>query len=329
MRPSVTVAAALLATAAAAEPLGPTEGPIEGAGIVRGYTTDTAGHHSVNNYWLIGPEGVVVIDGHWRLSDARRALAHLRETTDAPIRHVLLTHPHTDHFGGIPVFLDAASAAGAPAEFHAAEWTARSLAFDEQGFIANRRDQFGADFPAEIPEPTATIRDGEPFEAAGITVEPVILRQNEAIETVLFHVPAERALFTGDLVNGATLPVLYQGGLDAWIAQLEALRARFPDVETIYPGHGDPGPAEDLIAAEIAVLTAHRDLIAAALGDDGRVDAADRAAIADAIEARFPDWRTTAGIPARRQLIARNIAWTLRGWRVEAAGAGAAREFRD
>ena len=324
-RGALAVLVLIAAPAAAEEPLGPTEGPIEGAGIVSGYTTDTAGHHSVNNYWLDGEDGIVAIDAHWRLSDAERALGDLRERTDKPIAALVLTHPHTDHFGGAPVFLGA----GGDVAYYGSDWSTRSIANDEQGFVANRQDQFGEDFPAEVPLPDRRIEDGEPIEVAGLTIEPTILRQNEAVETVLLYLPDERALFTGDLVNHDTLPVLYQGGLDSWIAQLEGLRAEFPDAETIYPGHGAPGPFDELVERQIALLTAHRDLIDTALVDDGRVSDEEREGIADAIEEQFPDARTTAGIPARRQVVDQNVTWTLRGWRVAETAEGDAGEFRE
>lgn len=293
--PSRGALAALLliaAPAAAEEPLGPAEGPIEGRGIVSDYTTDTAGHHSVNSYWLEGEDGIVAIDAHWRLSDAERALADLRERTDKPIVALVLIHPHTDHFGGAPVFLGT----GGDVAYYGSAWSTRSIANDEQGFVANRQDQFGEDFPAEVPLPDQRVEDGQPIEVAGLTIEPTILRQNEAVETVLLYLPDERALFTGDLVNHDTLPVLYQGGLDSWIAQLEDLRAAFPEAETIYPGHGAPGPFDELVERQIALLSAHRDLIAEALDDDGNVSDVEREEIADALEARFPEARTTAGM---------------------------------
>ena len=324
-RGTLVAFALLAAPAVAEEPLGATEGFIEGAGIVSGYTTDTAGHHSVNNYWLDGPDGIVAIDAHWRLSDAERALADLRQRTDEPIAALILTHPHSDHFGGAPVFLGA----GGDVAYHGSAWSTRSIANDEQGFVANRQDQFGEDFPAEVPLPNRRIEDGEPIEVAGLTIEPTILRQNEAVETVLLYLPAERALFTGDLVNHDTLPVLYQGGLDGWIAQLEGLRAAFPEAETIYPGHGGPGPFDELVEGQIAILSAHRDLIAAALEGDGRVSDEEREEIADAIEEGFPEMRTTAGIPARRRVVDQNVTWTLRGWQVTETGIGNAGEFRE
>ncbi len=320
---------ASIAVSANAEPLDPTEGFIEATGPIGGYTTDTQGFHSVNGYWIEGPDGLVLIDGHWRLSDARRALDAMRTRTDAPIAAMLLTHPHSDHFGGIPVFLGAAAAEGAEAAFYASDWTDRSIRNDEQGFRAGREEQFGDDFPDEMPRPTHIVEDGVPFEVAGVTIEPIILRQNEAVETVLYHLPAERALFAGDFVNGETFPVLYQGGLDSWIGQLKSLRARLPEVETIYPGHGAPGPADVLIDGEIAVLEAHRDLVDDALDDDGAIDAAEREAIKDALEEQFPSWRTTAGIPARRAVIEQNIDWILRGWRIAGSGGGDPAEFRE
>ena len=318
---------ALLATplVQADEPLGPTEGPIERAGRISGFTADSAGNHSVNNYWIHGEDGVVVIDAHWRLSDAERALAALRTETDAPVRALLLTHPHTDHFGGADVFLGASEEVA----YFSTPWGARSIRNDEQGFVANRQDQFGENFPDEVPVPRPVIESGVPLEIAGITLEPTVLRQNEAIETVVLHLAEERALFTGDLVNAATLPVFYQGGIDSWLAQLDELRQRFPTVETIYPGHGSPGDFGELVETQIALLEAHRDLVAKALDGDSRVDDGERTHIADAIEKRFPDVRTTAGVPTRRQVIKLNIDWILRGWRVTETGAGDAREFRQ
>lgn len=311
--------------AVAGEPLHPTEGPIRGTGPIHGYTTDTAGHHSVNNYWLIGDDGVVAIDTHWRLSDAGRALAHPRQPTDKPIAANLLTHPHTDHVGGLPVFVEAA---GEGVSVHGSEGTRRSIRFDEQGFIANRKDQFDADFPSAVPVPDRTLDDG-PLRVAGLDLETLTLHGNEAIETTIFYLPAERALFTGDLVNGKTLPALYQGELDGWIAQLKTLRPRFPDAATIYPGHGAPGPAGRLLADQLAVLTTFRDLVAAELAQSGTLTAKGRERVAAAIEQRFRDWRTTAGIPTRRGVIERNIDWILQGWRVRGMSGPDPRAFRE
>ena len=292
-----------------------TEGAIEGDAVIKGYTTDSARNHSVNNYWLIGNDGVVIIDAHWRISEAQRALAHLRQTTDKPIEAVLLTHGHTDHFGGLPVFVDTA---GKEVDIYANEPTLRSIKNDELGFIASRQDDFGNDFPKQIPIPNRIIKnDTTSLEIAGLAIQAHSFYFNEAPATTVFYLPERKALFTGDLVNVATTPVLYQGGLDPWIDQLKQLQERFPDAETIYPGHGQPAPAQDAISAELDYLTSFRDLVSQALLDDSKVDSRERKQIKTSINEKFPNWRTSAGIPTRSALLDQNIDWMLRAWRVQ------------
>jgi cyclase len=54
----------------------------------------------------------------------------------------------------------------------------------------------------------------------------------------LVHVPAERVLFTGDILFSGAHPIAWAGPVSNWIAACERILALDP--ETIVPGHGPP-----------------------------------------------------------------------------------------
>lgn len=57
-----------------------------------------------NAGFIVGPNGVVVVDTFVDVSPARDLLAEIRKVTDLPIRFVVNTHYHLDHTGGNAVF---------------------------------------------------------------------------------------------------------------------------------------------------------------------------------------------------------------------------------
>lgn len=255
---------------------------------------------SVNLFWVEGPGGVVLIDTGRFLSQARYALAEMREKTDKAVAAVLLTHPHTDHYGGLPVFFAAGSGARRPTVF-ASQATIEDIRTDSQGFIRARNDLHGNDFPdkADIPIPDRAVKDGERLLVAGLNFEVAEYPENETLVTTVYYIPARRALFVGDLVNVDTTPFLGDGNSANWVRQLRDLLRRFPDAETVYPGHGRPGSAKRLIEDQIAYIEALRGLVAAALGSGpGReVTLSEKESILAEMARRYPRYRTSLVLP--------------------------------
>src|SRR5574340_506070 len=61
-------------------------------------------HQESNNAWLVTDEGVLVIDTRQHPQRAGELLAAIRKSTDKPIRWVINTHAHGDHYFGNSVF---------------------------------------------------------------------------------------------------------------------------------------------------------------------------------------------------------------------------------
>jgi cyclase len=60
----------------------------------------------------------------------------------------------------------------------------------------------------------------------------------------LLHLPAERVLYTGDILFSEAHPIAWAGPVSNWIAACDAILAM--DVEVIVPGHGPLATLEDV-----------------------------------------------------------------------------------
>jgi glyoxylase-like metal-dependent hydrolase (beta-lactamase superfamily II) len=240
-------------------------------------------------------EGIAVVDTGRFLSQAQYALKEIRASSNKPIIGILITHPHTDHYGGLPVFVEAA---GVDVPIYASQITADDIRTDRQGFIRARNELHGNDFPDhnEIPLPNQIVEDGEEIRLGTLTIQVIELPKNETIVTTLYYLPEQSALFAGDIVTNKTTPFLSDGYSGNWTAQLRMLLERYP-FQTVYHGHGKPGSAEELIPAQIEYIETLRDRVANALTSSGKVTSEEKEAILAEMEERYPDYQTSLLLP--------------------------------
>ena len=222
---------------------------------------------------IINPSDVIVVDAQWSPATARRVIAEIRKLTPNPVRYVINTHWHGDHWFGNQAYRDAFPGV----EFIAHENTlvdleARELtSFDK--FRTTDLPAMIADFEKRIA--AAIRRDGKPYTAADSAImkkqlaalkwagpvinevtpvrptltiaDSLVLRRGDRQIIVRYlgrgntrgdlsvWLPAERVLITGDLlVNPA--PYSFFSYLGDWTRTLGALRAL--PAAAIVPGHG-------------------------------------------------------------------------------------------
>lgn len=268
-------------------------------------SSETPLNHSCNTHWIETDEGVVVFDGQWVLSQAEKALEEIQKS-NKPIIGIFVTHPHTDHFGGLGAF----ARAYPDAPIYASRTTLESISKDEQGFIEQRKKEFGDDFPApdQVTLPDRIVRDGDEIRLGGLTFRVIDLPHNEAETTTLLYVPDHEVLFLGDLVSNEVTPIFLQGGTENWVDQLGLVLDSYSGLRTIYPGHGAPGAAVPMLEAEFEYLITFRSLVDRELSSEGKVSSEAQDTIVAEMERRYPEYVGAAGF-SRRELLEGDVGW--------------------
>jgi glyoxylase-like metal-dependent hydrolase (beta-lactamase superfamily II) len=191
-----------------------------------------------NAGFVIGPNGVLVIDTFEDPAAAKAMLAVIREKTDEPIRYVVDTHYHLDHTAGNNVF--AAASAAVMAQQNVRTWErTQNLKF------------FGSHPTAKQKQLVATLGLPSVTYEHGITIwlgdRKIIVRTLEGHtggdSTVV--VPDAKVVFTGDLFWNHTLPNLIDANTREQITSNDIYLHDYPDA-TFVPGHGEIGKAADV-----------------------------------------------------------------------------------
>lgn len=171
---------------------------------------------------------------------------------------MFLTHPHPDHFGGIDLFVHA----GGGCSFYASRQTHDSIAEDRMGFIEKSREVVGDDFPEIVTLPDTILTMGQTVAVDGLTIETREMGAGEAECMTVLYLPNSGDPFASDIIQNKMTAFLLEGRLDAWLGRIEALRHAFPNMRTIYPGHGPSGTPEALISYQRRYLETFKGFIA-------------------------------------------------------------------
>jgi glyoxylase-like metal-dependent hydrolase (beta-lactamase superfamily II) len=274
------------------------------------FTSQTP-HDEVNSHLIETPDGVIVVDAQRFFSETQRLVADIQKI-GKPIIGVLITHSHSDHYGGLSVLMKAAPPA---TPIIASARTKEAMQIDNRAAHQRRQKQFGADYPtqAQIDAhlPTRLVRDGERFTLGGLTFEVMELPDSEAQMTTLYSLPQQRAAFPGDLVNNHVHSAPFES-IDRWITQLDQITQRLPRVKTLYLGHGATGATASLIRAQKRYLVRFRELIQAEVAN-GEVSHEGRERIIAAMEKAFPHY-TGAAAAAPRELLTQMIERITTQW---------------
>jgi glyoxylase-like metal-dependent hydrolase (beta-lactamase superfamily II) len=186
-----------------------------------------------NAGFVVTREGVVVFDTLGTPALARRMVGEIRKITRQPIRRVIVSHWHADHYYGLQAFKEQG------AEIWAHEAAKPVLGSDAAADrLAQRRDLLGpwvgADFKV-VPADVWLSGDTD-FKLGGLTFRIRHVGPAHSPEDVALFVVEDGVLFSGDLVFKGRVPFIGDADSRAWLAALDRLLALKP--RTMVPGHG-------------------------------------------------------------------------------------------
>jgi len=196
-----------------------------------------------NAGFVIGDDGVVVIDTFASAAGAKQLLAEIRRRTKLPVRFVVNTHHHLDHVAGNAVFIEAGALVLAHRNVY--------------GWIRpeNLRllDTYGSAAPPDlramverIALPAMAYHDELDLHLGSRLVRVRWMPGHTGGDSVV-TVPDARVVFTGDLFWHRGLPNLVDATTAPWIETLDALSTTGAD-SMFVPGHGGVGRAPDVTA---------------------------------------------------------------------------------
>jgi glyoxylase-like metal-dependent hydrolase (beta-lactamase superfamily II) len=197
-----------------------------------------------NAGFVVTDDGVVVFDALATPPLAEKLLSLIREVTQQPIRRVIVSHYHADHFYGLQVF----KAAGAEIWAHRlAKGASRTKEAAER--LEQRKEALfpWVDETTQLLEADRFVADEMDFELGGVQFALRHVGPAHSREDLAMLVKEDRVLYAGDLVFRGRVPFVGDADARAWIASLDKLLALEPKV--LVPGHGDPShtPREDLV----------------------------------------------------------------------------------
>jgi glyoxylase-like metal-dependent hydrolase (beta-lactamase superfamily II) len=191
-----------------------------------------------NAGFVVGSNGVLVVDTFEGAEPAKELLAEIRKVTNLPIRFVVNTHYHLDHTGGNAVFEEAGAAIVAQRNLRG--WLrTENLKF----FGANPKPEEKT-MVESLALPDMLYTEAVDIYLGSRLVQVRYMLGHTGGDSVVI-VPDANVVFGGDLVWQKHLPNLIDATTSDWVKTLEKLLAEHPSA-TFVSGHGDVASAADV-----------------------------------------------------------------------------------
>jgi cyclase len=209
-----------------------------GDGIWAAIVND-AGPAGGNAGFVIGSDGVLVVDTFQDPKPAKAMLAEIRKLTPLPIRFVVNTHYHLDHVNGNDVF--AAAGATIVAHRNVRAWMrTENIKMLDPPVTAEKKARV-----ASLTLPTV-VHDSHLDLFLGARRINVRYYPGHTGGDSVVSIPDAKVVFAGDMLWKEHIPNLIDATTSAWVESLGAMGKDYAGY-TWVPGHGRVANAQDVM----------------------------------------------------------------------------------
>ncbi len=232
---------------------------------------------------IVGDDGVVIVDPPEDVDKGRRTLEEFRKFSNKPVKAVICSHWHIDHFGGVAAFASHEDAAAGKVKIIAHKTFLANVIKSSAGglgpILGARVDYslgtlldvgpegrvnggLGPDFVMKNPSliaPNVLVDDELDITVAGVTMK-VVWVPSEAPDELCVWFPELEVLHTAEVLQGESFPNLHTirgtryRDPEIWFKGIDVLR-KFP-AKYMVASHGRPVSGRKAVAE---TLTAYRD----------------------------------------------------------------------
>jgi glyoxylase-like metal-dependent hydrolase (beta-lactamase superfamily II) len=225
----------------------------------------------VNTQMIEGPNAVVIFDGQLLLPYADEAASYV-QTLGKPIDRIILSHAHTDHWGGLQVLTERFR----DARVFALDGIAYQVRARGPARLDSLRRTYGDKAATKVTAPTETISEGRQ-RIDSVTYDFKRFVDAEADLQLAALLPEQKVLMAFDLVFSPNQHAFTGANhFDHWLIVLESLKA-LQGYDRIIIGHDTP---VDRSAIDSIYVKRAREIHAAS---------ADAKSYSEKLKAAFPD----------------------------------------
>ncbi len=191
---------------------------------------DNGGWNS-NMAFVVTDAGVLLFDSGSSEAIGEAVRSTIASITDEPVRWIINSHAHGDHWLGNAAFKDSVK------YIMASDTVAELISNDGERWVTMFQDMTaGITADSQILAPDRTITEDQTLSLGGLTTELLLSGGGHSPGDLMLWLPEKGVLIAGDVIYSDRMPSTNAGDLAQWIDMLARLRDLNPDV--VIPGHG-------------------------------------------------------------------------------------------